>query len=93
MIKITMTEIKQVKKEGTKTVWIEESKTVNEITQYVYSNITDENTIKWFRRLGGTETVNRGYTYSGYNIIELVSTSPDKQMRTIRKFNFDRVEA
>ena len=44
--------------------------------------------VKFFRRLGGTETLVKGYTCAGYNPVKLTSTSPDKTQRTIRTFNY-----
>ena len=59
------------------------------ITEKQYKNITGSDTLKWFRNLGGTETAQREYTMRGYNITKLVSTSPDKENRTIRTFEFN----
>jgi hypothetical protein len=61
---------------------------VSEITQTQYNNITSDDTLKWFRRLGGTETATRGYTERGYNVVKLISTSPNKDTRVIREFSF-----
>lgn len=44
--------------------------------------------VKFFRRLGGSETLIKGYTCAGYNPVKLTSTSPDKTARTIRTFNY-----
>jgi hypothetical protein len=44
--------------------------------------------VKFFRRLGGTETLVKGYTCAGYNPVKLTSTNPDKTARTIRTFNY-----
>ena len=44
--------------------------------------------VKFFRRLGGTETLIKGYTCAGYNPVKLTSTSPDKTARTVRTFNY-----
>lgn len=60
---------------------------VSEITETQYNNITNDDTLKWFRRLGGTETATRGYTERGYNVVKLISTSPDKKTRIIREFS------
>lgn len=60
---------------------------VSEITQEQYNNITNDDTLKWFRRLGGTETATRGYTERGYNVVKLISTSPNKDTRVIREFS------
>jgi len=44
--------------------------------------------VRFFRRLGGTETLVKGYTCAGYNPVKLTSTNPDKTQRTIRTFNY-----
>jgi hypothetical protein len=44
--------------------------------------------VKFFRRLGGTETLIKGYTCAGYNPVKLTSTNPDKTARTVRAFNY-----
>jgi hypothetical protein len=61
---------------------------VSEITETQYNNITNDDTLKWFRRLGGTETATRGYTERGYNVVKLISTSPNKDTRVVRTFSF-----
>lgn len=85
-MKIQLTTQKQIKV-GSKFITTE---TITEVIDTKkYSLITDEKTIKMFRRLGGSETATKEYTSRGYNITKLVSTSPNKQERTIRTFNFD----
>jgi len=79
MIQLTETRIEN----GTKTI---ENKTID-FKQY--NNIVDPNTLKWFRRLGGSETARKGSTSRGYNVTKLISTSPDKSIKVIREFNFD----
>lgn len=44
--------------------------------------------VRFFRRLGGTERIERGYTCAGYKPVKLTSTSPNKIGRTVRKFNY-----
>ena len=68
---------------GVKTI---ETKTIDK-TQY--NNITNTETLKWFRRLGGSETATKSYTSRGYNVVKLISKSPDKSIKVIREFNFD----
>jgi hypothetical protein len=78
MIQLTETRIEN----GAKTI---ETK---EIDMRQYNNITNDDTLKWFRRLGGSETATRNYTSRGYNVTKLISTSPDKSIKVIREFNF-----
>lgn len=91
MFKITVSTTKQVKKSGTKTVWeiAEQFETI--FNRKEYDNCTNKDTVSFFRRFGGTETVTKNYTCMGYVVTKIVSTSPDKQSRTIREFTFDSV--
>ena len=71
-------------KQGSKWITTEiESKT---ISKEFYNNITDERAIRFFRNLGGIETVQRNYTKMGYIPVRILSTSPDRQRRIIRTF-------
>lgn len=88
MKKILMATTYQQKKENTKTVWINFIVETEVINEEEYSNITNVKTQKWFRNLGGIETAVKGHTAQGYQIIELRSTSPDRQVRIIRIFKF-----
>ena len=88
-MKIIMTEIRQTKKVGTQTVWINKEQFVEEISDNQYRNITERDTLQWFRRLGGSESATKNYTQAGYKIVQLISTSPDKTNRTLRYFRFD----
>lgn len=85
---IELTTTKLEKNPNTKTTYIEVSKTIESIDLNQYNRITNEDTLKFFRRLGGSETATKGYTSEGYKIVKLISTSPDKQNRTIREFKF-----
>jgi hypothetical protein len=60
---------------------------VKEITEKEYKGIEDS--IKFFRRLGGIETVERSYTCRGYNMTKLTSTSPCRETKIVRKFEFN----
>lgn len=87
MLKITMIHEQQEKKEGTKTVWETVKKETEVITEQNLKNI--EGSLQWFRRLGGSETMLKTYTVAGYKPYKLISTSPDKQNRSIRYFKYD----
>lgn len=78
-IQLTETRIEN----GQKTI---ETKTID---KKQYDNITNVDTLKWFRRLGGSETATKNYTSRGYNVVKLISKSPDKSIEVIREFNFD----
>lgn len=58
------------------------------VTKEWYLNTVSESTIKWFRRLGGSETVKWSYTPYGYIPWEVISTSPGKEDRVIYQFFF-----
>tara|TARA_R110000824_G_scaffold81087_1_gene203642 strand:- start:190 stop:459 length:270 start_codon:yes stop_codon:yes gene_type:complete len=86
---IVMTQTNLTKNPNTKTTYLVEKENTEEITPTQYRNITSNDTLKWFRRLGGSETAERSYTCRGYNITTLTSTSPNKQSKTIRQFKFN----
>lgn len=80
-------------KPGTKTVFELHKETVEVITYQRYQNIIDPDWTKYNRGLGGTETVQRGYTKHGYFINQIVSKSPKnaqgvRENKSIRKFKF-----
>lgn len=82
---------KYTKKSGTKTVYIEnesESEPENWIDEQTYDRIVDSS--PFFRRLGGSEYHEKGYTSRGYITIKLVSKSPDRNNKTVRWFIFDQ---
>lgn len=89
MIQITMIKQKFTLKQGTKTAYQLESEKKKEITDKEFTNITSNDTLKFFRRLGGSETVIKNYTCRGYEIVRLTSTSPDKKNKTVRNFSFE----
>jgi hypothetical protein len=84
MITQTKTELKKVSNK-----YITVSKEVKTITEKQHHLTTCNDTVKWFRRLGGKETTQRNYTNRGYKVVKLISTSPDKQTKIVRKFNFE----
>ena len=57
------------------------------IDQVEYENTTDENTQKFFRRFGGSETATRSYTMRGYIITRLVSCNPSRDEKHVRTFS------
>lgn len=83
---ITMTKTYLEKNPNTKTTYIEIKKQVEELTQKQYENITSTDSIQFFKRLGGNEYVQRGYTSKGYLITKLTSTSPDKLNKSVYEF-------
>lgn len=86
MTTIILTETRYSKNPNTKTTYIVESKEAKEITEkqhYLYFD-----SVKFFRKLGGKESITNSYTCNGYLGTKLISTSPDKQTKVIREFNF-----
>ena len=88
-MQVTLTTTKLVKRQGTKTVYNVESIETKQIDWEQYKNIIDPQTSRFMRRLGGSESVTKSYTCRGYNVVKVVSTSPDKENRTIREFEFN----
>ena len=46
--------------------------------------------IPFFRDLGGSERVTKGYTIAGYIPVELSSISPEKKTKIVRSFKVER---
>jgi hypothetical protein len=93
MLKITLTTTKYTKKQGTKNGWeLLESETTD-VTSRQHHNATNDDTCKWFRRLGGSETKQMEYTCDGYKCTKLTSTSPDREKKTIREYSFKWIES
>lgn len=87
-MKILMTRTELEKNPNTKTTFNVVEETTEEINNTQFKRITEADTLKWFRRLGGTETTQRSYTCRGYNITQLTSISPDRQTKIIRQFKY-----
>lgn len=92
MIKIICTTTTKEKKPGTKNAYKVTDVTTEEVTEQQHRNATSDDTCKWFRRLGGSEHVTRGYTAAGYKVIQLISTSPNRQIKKIIEYRFNWIE-
>ena len=46
--------------------------------------------IPFFRDLGGSERVTKGYTIAGYIPVELSSISPSRETKIVRSFKVER---
>lgn len=57
----------------------------------VHRKITDADTLRFFRRLGGSEYAERSHTPRGYIVTRLVSTNPDRTIRIVRRFRITNV--
>lgn len=62
--------------------------TTEEITTEEYDNIFSS--INFFKTLGGTERIYKSYTLVGYIPTRLVSVSPNKETKVIRKISIER---
>lgn len=71
-----------------KTTWNVETVCKEICSEAEHKNATNVETIKFFKRLGGKETLTRSYTSAGYVVTKIVSTCPNKNNRTIREYNF-----
>ena len=89
---ITLNEKRYSKKAGFKNAYLLTEDKTEVITSKQYGLITSNDTCKWFRRLGGSESVTNAYTCNGYCPIKLISTSPDKQYKVIREFDFKWID-
>ena len=85
---IIETKTNQAKNPNTKTTYLNEDITKSLLTPKQYNLITNDNTLRWTRRLGGSETARRSYTAYGYNITKLTSKSPNGYNKIIREFKF-----
>lgn len=56
-----------------------------------HRKITADDTLRWFRRIGGSEYAKRSYTPVGFIVTRLVSTNPDRTVRKVRKFRITNV--
>lgn len=86
-MKITLITKRYELKPNTKTVYElinEETETINEQHLKNY-----ENSVKEFRRMGGSETIERSYTCRGYLMTKLTSKNTDRSVKIVREFNFE----
>lgn len=82
-----LTTIRSEKKPGTKTVYTEKERTTKDISREQYFNIVDA--APFFRRLGGSESIQKNYTPYGYIPVKIISKSPCRELKTERIFIFD----
>jgi hypothetical protein len=51
-----------------------------------YQNCTGDDTLRFFRRLGGSETVVRSYTSQGFIPVRITSCDPSGTIKKVRTF-------
>lgn len=73
-------------KPGTKTAYALDKVEEDEFTEHQYDNYVDA--APFFRRLGGSEYVERSYTCQGYKAFRITSKSPDRQEKRVARFYF-----
>ena len=55
----------------------------------VQSRLVDS--MSFFRKLGGSESLQRAYTCAGYMPIKLTSNSPNRQIKSVRYISWPRI--
>lgn len=83
--------VKEIKKEyskkpGTKNGWKLEITEERECTPENVEMVVDA--CPFFRRLGGSEYVERNHTKYGYSPTRLISKSPDRERKIIREWKY-----
>ena len=86
MTTITMNRITYTRKLGTKDAWIETENKTENFTREQYDNFI--NAAPFYRRFGGSETLQREYTCAGYLVTKNISKSPDRNIKKITTFTF-----
>lgn len=88
MIKITLKTQNYELKPNRKTAYqliSEETKQIDELT---YNRIIES--APFFKKIGSCRQT-KNYTCYGYKVVKDVATSPDKQYKTVRNFDFEYV--
>lgn len=85
---IELTKTKLVKNPNTKTTFMVKNTTVETITEQQYNYATSKDTVKFFKNLGGKESLTKSYTCAGFKVTKIVSVSPDGQNKTVREYKF-----
>jgi hypothetical protein len=89
MLKITLKKQSFDKNPNTKTTYLLRETETEEISEKQYANIVES--ASFFRRLGGSVFQQRAHTCYGYKVVKDTATSPDKQTKTVRTFNFEYI--
>jgi len=61
----------------------------SELNEEQYKNMTSKDTMRFFRNLGGSESVINNYTCNGYIPVQSTSCNPDRSLKIVRSFKFD----
>ena len=73
----------------TKNKYVLKEHSTKYINETFYNNATCKDTVNFFKRLGGHESIKRADTKFGRKIVKNVSTSPSGELKTIRYFDFN----
>ena len=85
MLQITLITEKYELKEGRKTVFELKETETKIVDLKTHKMIVDAS--PFFRRLGGSEVLERSYTCAGYGVTKITSKSPNRDFKTVRKFS------
>jgi len=66
--------------------WIVQESAILHFTQEQYNTFVSSDTVKWFHRLGSKQVLSKSYTSFGYQVVKLVSYSPDMEEK--HEYNF-----
>jgi hypothetical protein len=88
MLQIILTQKEFIKNPNTKTTYYIRTEKTEPISEEQYRNMTSADTLRFFRRIGGSESTIFGYTCNGYKVTRLTSTNPDKTTKIVRNFKF-----
>ena len=87
MLKITLTTEHYELKEGRKTVFELKETETKTIDSETHKTIVDAS--PFFKNLGSSEVLERSYTCAGYVVTKITSKSPERDVKTVRKFKFE----
>lgn len=90
MLQITLITENYELKEGRKTVFELKETETKIIDLETYEMIVEAS--PFFKNLGGSEVLQRSYTCVGYVVTKITSKSPERDVKTVRKFNFDYID-
>lgn len=61
---------------------------VKYINETFYDNATCKDTVNFFKRLGGNESIKKANTKFGRKVVKNISTSPSGELKIIRYYDF-----
>ena len=70
--------------------WILKSSSTEYVSEEFVKAPSEKSTLSFFRRLGGYESVQTGYTKDGVKVHKLTSINPDKSFKCVRTFIYEK---